>query len=100
MLNGESGGQMFAQRLHTVALRGVVTGGEIVNRVFARDVHRGLGDFTADEGIQPAPRRFLQVGLRGSGAPADAANGLRSAGNALRLTAQRIPDAGSEVRDR
>jgi serine protease DegS len=92
MRDGELFGQMLAQRLNPVAFRGVMSGSEIMNAGFPRDMHGLLGNLATDEGIQPPRCCRLDPGLGRPGAPAHGFDTLRCTGNVQRHPAQPLLD--------
>lgn len=75
---------MSRQRLNTVAFGGMVAGRKEMNASFARHVHRGFGDFATDEGIEAQCSGSINIRLRGTRAPTDAADFVFAAGDELR----------------
>ena len=73
MHDAEVTGQPFSQRTHTITLGGMMPRGKIVNAALTHYVHRLLGNLATDEGIQPLFHGRLDVGLRGTGTPANPA---------------------------
>ncbi len=78
MVDSKMSRQVLAERLHAVTLTGMMTGCEIVDTVFAGNMHGGFGNLATDEGIQPASGGGFQVSLRCTAAPANAMNLCRS----------------------
>jgi len=96
MFNGKLLCQMSTKGLYTIALGGVVPGGEIMDSVLACDVHGGLGYLTADKGVQAMSGSGFQVRLSGPGTPAQPLQRLPACSNPLRGTSQRLLDTLSE----
>ena len=72
MLYPELPGQRLSERLHTVALRGMVTSAKVVDATFPRRVGRRLRGFTTNIGINASLYRQRKVTLSRPGAPGDA----------------------------
>jgi hypothetical protein len=65
----ESSGNFGSQGLHSVAFGRVVTGGDVMNPHFTRQVEGWFGNFAADKRIDALPGGGLDKTLRGPGAP-------------------------------
>src|SRR5687768_8294024 len=90
---------MRAQRLHAVALGGVVSGRQERDAAFAREVDGLFRDLAAHVGFDANAHCVLEVALRGAGAPRDATHSARRISYYERLAAQPRLDAGSEIAD-
>ncbi len=61
MFNGKMLRQMSSEGLHPIALAGMVPHSEIMNFVFACNMHGGFGYLTTDKGVQTESGRGFQV---------------------------------------
>ena len=66
-------GQVASQGIRSETLGGMMSGGEIVDAQFPRQMHGLFRDLAADEGIQPMRGGDFDISLRGARAPADTA---------------------------
>src|SRR5687768_17017541 len=71
MLDSEAQSEVRPERLHAVALGGVMPGGDVGDAAFAREVHRLLRNLAAHEGVDAEAHRVFEIALRGAGAPCD-----------------------------
>lgn len=93
-------GEVRADRLHAVALGGVMPRGNEGDPRFPRQVHVLLGDFACEVGVDAERDRVLEIALRAAGAPCDArdraATPRRSPAAAARARGRPHPRDGSE----
>ena len=61
MFNGKMLRQMSTEGLHPIALAGMVPSSEIMDSIFACNMHGGFGYLTADKSVQTEPGRGFQV---------------------------------------
>ena len=75
---------MRAQRTHAKPLGGVVSRGNVGNPRLAGQMHRRLGNFSREVGIDPERQRLFERPLRRTGAPGNTAHRTRRLANHLR----------------
>src|SRR5690554_6749325 len=92
-LEAEAIREMRTERLNDAALGGVMTRCIVVHARLARDVGGAFRDLATDVGIDPRPRRKIDVILRRPRAPCEAPDVARSAGDVQGFTSERIGDA-------
>lgn len=74
MLDRETGRQVVAQRLHAIALGGVMTGGEKADAVLPRAVDGRFGDLSSQVGIDTGGDGLLNVALCRASTPGQTAD--------------------------
>ena len=67
---------MDPQGLHSIALGGMMAGGDVVDPQLTGDMEGWLRDLATDIGIQPQRRGLFDIALGPTAAPADAADGV------------------------
>ena len=88
-------GQVSTQGLDSVAFGGMVSCREIMNPQFPRQMHRGFGNLTADEGIQTGSSGLFDPALGRTATPADTPDLVGSGGDVLGFS----PEGSDNPRD-
>ncbi len=86
-------GEMFGERLHTVAFAGVVAGSQVGDPRLARQMDGLLRDFAAQVGVYAEGNSLLEEVLRTTGTPGDAADRLLAIADRQWYALQRGSDA-------
>src|SRR4051812_5996617 len=77
MLETEALCKVRAERLDAVTLGGVMARCNESDSAFAREMHRLLRDFAREKNVDAESHRFVEIALRGAGAPRHAPNRAR-----------------------
>ncbi|KFB71981.1 MAG: hypothetical protein AW09_002818 [Candidatus Accumulibacter phosphatis] len=75
---------MFGERLHAIALAGVVTGSEVRDTGLARQMHGLLRDLAAQVEVGAKRDGLFEQALRAAGTPGDTAYQARAIANRQR----------------
>lgn len=96
MFEGETPCQIITQRLHAVALGGVMTGRDEAHAILTRAVEGLLGSFAGQVQVDPGGNRLVDLALAAARAPANAAD-QPVARNQQRLAPEHLLDVPGKI---
>src|SRR6185436_4497849 len=96
MLEFKARSEVFTERLDAVSLGGMMARGDVRNARLAREMHRLLGDFTRQIGIDSQAHGVFEITLRRAGAPGDPPHDFVTIADDLRRAIEACADAAAE----